>query len=297
MSTPTLELELTTAAGADLNDTVRVELFGAASSNHYDNRVEAVRRVRLEGIAPGLYRVAVTPSNYRLVQFFVTLQYGRTETRAVACPVDPARVAGLRAPAFEAIAAAARRILLASRIPRFTTPDGEYIQGEPLYSAFAENPRIQACFLNIVAKSAATALLDGASCLDHLEAMIRVEQDRVFFRTTAALREEVAASPLFHSVSAALHDPVPGYRIVDSYKTFDRYGNLQLTFQRRGDSGDDYVADVDIDDAQGIEHIFQVIRNSIAGPTNPFDIHDILIADQKLDPGYGFVFAKAAAAG
>ena len=74
----------------------------------------------------------------------------------------------------------------------------------------------------------------------------------------------------------------------------DRYGNLQLTFQRRGTTGDDYVADVDIDDAQGIEHIFQVLRNSVSGPTNPYDIHDILVKEQRLDPGYSFKFAQAA---
>jgi hypothetical protein len=124
--------------------------------------------------------------------------------------------------------------------------------------------------------------------------MIRMEQDRLFIRTHAALREEVQNSPLFHSVSAELHNPVPGYQITDSFKTLDRYGNLQLTFQRRGTTGDDYVADVDIDDAQGIEHIFQVLRNSVSGPTNPYDIHDILVKEQRLDPGYSFKFAQAA---
>ena len=101
--------------------------------------------------------------------------------------------------------------------------------------------------------------------------------------------------PLFHSVSAALHDPVPGYTVTDSYKTLDRYGNLQLTFQRRGTTGDDYVADVDIDDAQDIEHIFQILRDTVSGPTDPYDIHDILVMDQHLDLGYSFVFAQAAA--
>lgn len=127
--------------------------------------------------------------------------------------------------------------------------------------------------------------------------MIRMEQDRLFIRIDAALREEVQNSPLFHQVPETLHEPVPGYAITDSYKTLDHYGNLQLTFQRKGDTGGDYLADVDIDDAQGIEHIFQVLRNSVSGPTNPYDIHDILMMAQKLDPGYSFVFAQAAAMG
>ena len=128
--------------------------------------------------------------------------------------------------------------------------------------------------------------------------MVRLEQDRIFVKTTAALLEEAAHSNAFHAVSAALHDPMPGFQIGKSFKTFDRYGNLQLTFQRRGDSGDDYAADVDIDDAQGFEHIFQVLRNAIEGPTNPYNIHEILLQQNpRVDPGYEFVFATAAAAG
>lgn len=140
-------------------------------------------------------------------------------------------------------------------------------------------------------------LRDGSTCLDHYKSMIRMEQDRLFIRINPALMEEVENSPLFHSVSPALHEPVPGYVITESFKTLDHYGNLQLTFQRKGGTGGDYLADVDIDDAQGIEHVFQVLRNSISGPTNPYDIHDILVTDQDLDPGYSFVFAQPAALG
>ena len=79
-------------------------------------------------------------------------------------------------------------------------------------------------------------------------------------------------------------------------KTFDRYGNLQLTFQRRGVTGNDYAVDVDIDDAQGIEHLFQVLRNSVNGPTNPYDIHDILLRQTPpVIAGYDFAFASIAA--
>ena len=36
------------------------------------------------------------------------------------------------------------------------------------------------------------------------------------------------------------------------------------------------------------------LRNSVSGPTNPYDIHDILVKEQRLDPGYSFKFAQAA---
>ncbi|HEX6176135.1 MAG TPA: hypothetical protein VF089_19165 [Candidatus Binatia bacterium] len=45
----------------------------------------------------------------------------------------------------------------------------------------------------------------------------------------------------------------------------------------------------DIDDAAGLEHVFQVVRNRLSGsPTHPYNIHEILVGHQKLDPGYRF---------
>jgi hypothetical protein len=297
MGTARVELELTNSAGDDLNDFVRIELISASTSDHFQNNVQVQRKVAVGGIAvnpTSVYRVVLTPSNYRLVQFFVMLTDGQTLAKKVPFPVDPARITGIQAPAFGGLPAGVKSVLKQSEIPRFVNPDGSFRQGSDLYGDLDPVPKLKACLLNITAKSAATPLRDGTTCLAHYDGMIRMEQDRLFIRTHAALREEVQNSPLFHSVSAELHDPVPGYTITDSFKTFDHYGNLQLTFQRRGVVGDDYVADVDIDDAQGIEHLFQVLRNTVTGPTNPYDIHDILVMDQDLDPGYSFRFAQAA---
>jgi hypothetical protein len=59
---------------------------------------------------------------------------------------------------------------------------------------------------------------------------------------------------------------------------------LQLTFFVKGD---EWVADIDIDDAGGLEHVFQVLRNKLSGrPTHPYNIHEILVKFQQLDPGY-----------
>ena len=53
--------------------------------------------------------------------------------------------------------------------------------------------------------------------------------------------------------------------------------------------GNDCVADIDIDDANGLEHVFQVLRNRLSGnPTHPYNIHEILVGYQHLDPGYTF---------
>jgi hypothetical protein len=61
-----------------------------------------------------------------------------------------------------------------------------------------------------------------------------------------------------------------------------------LTFVADGDNN--FLADIDIDDHQGIQHAFDVLQHAVSGKdTNPFDIHEILIFFQSLDPGYSFV--------
>lgn len=293
-----LKLILTDVAGQDLNDSVVVDLFAIVGSGHYQASGQVRRELVITGIDVGTgpaYRVMVTPANHRVIQFFVMLADGQTVDHTEAIPVDPDKVAGITAPDYGGLLPGERSVLAAAQAPRFNDGRGGYLQADALYTALDRYPLLKACLLNIGAKSAATQLPDGSFCLDHCQGLIRIEQDRIFVRTTAALREEVQHSRLFHSVSTEAHDPVPGYRILDSYKTFDRYGNLQLTFQRQGNTGNDYVADVDIDDAQGVGHIWQVVRNEVTGPTNPYDIHEILIAKQNIDPHYSFEFARAAA--
>lgn len=84
-------------------------------------------------------------------------------------------------------------------------------------------------------------------------------------------------------MDGSLHHPPAGFDRAGSFKTEDRYGNLQITFFVRGD---EWLADIDIDDAAGLEHVFQVVHNAVTGrPTHPYDIHEILIAWQQTDPG------------
>ena len=78
-----------------------------------------------------------------------------------------------------------------------------------------------------------------------------------------------------------------GFDHAGSFKSTDHFANLQLTFFAQGDQ---WMADIDIDDANGVEHLFQVLRNAITGrPTHPYEIHELLVSYQKLDPGYTLV--------
>jgi hypothetical protein len=291
-----ITLELTTAAGVDLNDFVHIEVRSVQGAQSYQNNVNVKRAATINGIEANpnaVYRVQVTPNNYRTVQRFVMLADRQAATVALKCPVQPSRVIGIRPPAFTALPPTLQSLLAGAHIPRFLDPTGGFLPGAALYDKLGATPRLQACLLNLAAKSAATRLLDGKTCLEHYTGLVRIEQDRFFATTTAALFEEAHSSPLFHTVDDTLHEPVPGFQLVGSFKTLDRHGNLQLTFQRN--SAGEYIADVDIDLAQGIGHLFEVLQDAITGPTDPYDVHEVLVASMPaLDPGYSFTFAQAA---
>lgn len=290
-----IKLVLTDAAGNDLADHLTIELFSIHSSDHFQVNTDINGSVQVNDIdisSGPFFRLMIWPVNHRVMQAFVSLSEKRVTKFTAAVPVDPAQVKGITAPEFLALPKAPATILNQSQVPNFSGGAGAFLNGPELWTAMDRYPLLKACFLNITAKSASTLLPDSSRVLDHMLGMVRIEQDRLFIGITPDLVEETSHSNAFQSVSAALHAPLPGYQILSSYKTFDRYGNLQLTFQRKGDTGTDYVCDVDIDDAQGIEHIFQVVRNSISGPTNPYDIHDILLQQKPaVDPGYSFNFA------
>jgi hypothetical protein len=262
-------------SGNGLDDTVTIELTAASGAPHYRNTEQVRESLTLTGIdcAPfAPYRVLVAPSRYRTRSFVTTLREGRTNVAKLSFPVLPGKVRDIQAPPYSGLPASLRAGL-----------------DESLYQALG--PRQKACLLNIAAKASAVILGDGRCCLDHLAEIVSVRQDRLLARTRAALEEEVSQSPLFEQVSGALHPAPAGCRRTQSFKTRDPHGNLQLTFFRRGATGDDYLVDADIDLARGIEHIFEVAHNALSGPTDPYDVREILIAVQGLNPGYSFVFA------
>ncbi len=288
----TLKLTLTDANGEDLHDHVIVDLFSLHGSTQYQSTAEIERDIQIKGIdiSDGpFFRVMVTPANHRIIQFIVSFKESGATPFSAQAPVNPAKVVTISGPPYSKIPKNAKPLFTAAAVPRFADPAGALLQGAALYAALDLYPLLKACLLNIIAKSAAVALQDGQTVLDHCLGLLNLEQDRVFVHTTAQLEGEAAHSNAFHPVDSSLHHPLPGYTVVSSFKTFDRYGNLQLTFQR--DSAGAFVADIDIDDAQGIEHVFQVVRNSIQGPTNPYDIRDILLTQTPaVDPGYEFEF-------
>jgi hypothetical protein len=274
--------------GDRVDVTVRAHRTGRLVGQVIDKPGTAV--IRVPDLVPTeVYVVTVFPSRHRAVGQFVHMSAKpRTEVEIV-CPANPRRVLSIVPPLFAALTARARAILEASTLEHPPTNTS----GQSLYDSTELSFAQRAGLLNLLAKMQNTPLPDGSTVLDHVASFYRVRGDRVFANVALALRDLVktgVASQLFNVVDGSLHKADPDFRLVDSYKTPDPYGNLQITFFASLNPPLRFTADIDIDDAQGIGHIFQVVEHTIAKTmTNPYDIHEILIHHQFLDPGYELV--------
>ena len=161
--------------------------------------------------------------------------------------------------------------------------------GAELYRALSNIQK--AGLLNLHAKMQHTAFDNKRMIFSYINSLNRIRGDRFFAGVDKDLRDttiNAISDDLFHEVSGELHTPPPGFVAASSYKTLDHYGNLQLTFFSNPATLE-FIVDADIDDPQGIEHIFQVVGNVFKGATNPYDIHEILLEFQNSDPGYQLI--------
>ena len=283
-----LRLELVDVYGKRLNQNVDIMLIHQQLSDRrvvHGIRSSSKILIRdLHGTPQGLYRVEVDSPAYLPISQFVNLNAAGVTDLKLTFPVDTRKIERVEFPSFTDLAEPVQQLLKrSSSVLAF-----EGTNGSALFSALDDIRK--AGFLNIAAKAQAALLANGKTVFPQVQQLLEVRGDRFFARVPRELREETKNSVdagLFHAVDGSLHHPPAGYTPAGSFKTEDRYGNLQLSFFM---NSSDCVADIDIDDAAGLEHLFQVVRNSITGrPTHPFKIHQILLFHQKIDPGYRFV--------
>ena len=234
----------------------------------------------------GTYQVQVFPLRHHPVGQFATVSEGATADATFVCPVLAKRVTGIQAPDFAGLPQDLQDVLSASK----TVEDSEGTVGRPLYDLL-DAPR-KAGLLNIYFKMKHTVFASGKDVFSFVTDFTRFRGDRFFANVKKELRDETKnsqATNLFQEVDDSMHTPPPSFQLADSYKTPDRYGNLQLTFMSNSATLQ-FRVDADIDDAQGIGHIFQVLDHLVTGgDTNPFDIHEILVFSQKIDPQYTLI--------
>ena len=282
-----LKVQMTNTRGSSLGEAVDVSLRHMTTGVNSIVRRLSAKTITLTGLREppdGLYRILVDPPSYLPISVFANT--ASRDVVPLVFPIDPAKVASVKFPSFPALPADAKRVLSASQ----NVLGFEGLSGRQLWEGLDEVRR--AGFLNIVTKSLSTAFTNGRTVTSYLGALREVRGDRFFVDAPQELREETknaVLGGLFSEVNGSLHHPPAGFDLAGSFKTHDRYGNLQLTFFS---DGTNWRADVDIDDAGGLEHVFQVVRNSVSGrPTHPYDIHEILVVHQRLTPGYDLMLA------
>jgi len=182
-----------------------------------------------------------------------------------------------------------RDVLDASRL------EGEpaSMKGETLYDALGDEET--AGLLNLYAKMAMTGLPDHQTAWDYVTDLYRIRPDRIFANVKVDFRDAVKAAEqinLFNAAPDNQHTPPPSYTRAGSFKSRDRAGNLQLTFFASAAAPINFKIDADIDDANGLGHVFQVLSHWLTGSdTHPYDIHEILEYDQRLELPYDLVAA------
>jgi hypothetical protein len=281
-----LQLELRDVYGKFLGEKVDIILRHQVlsevkkASPNISGKVEILG---LHGAPQGLYRIEIDPPSYQYVSQFVNMKASGITSRSITFPIDPGKVTKVNFEPYTKLTADLRTLLENS--DKVLSFEGK--KGKDLYDILDDIRK--AGLMNIAVKAANTPLSNGKTVLSYIQKVNEIRGDRFFCVVPKDLREETKNSVdegLFRIVDGSLHHPPAGFSAAGSFKTPDHYGNLQLTFFMRGD---DCVADIDIDDAAGLEHVFQVLRNKISGrPTHPYNIHEILVGHQHLHPGYTF---------
>jgi hypothetical protein len=278
-----LELELLDVHGVRLTEPVDILLrHHIVREQRRASSVDATRPIAITGLRTepqGLYIVEVASRSYQQVSRFVTIPAGGLKRETVTLPIRAERARGLF-PDYDELDDRVQGVLDRSRQVR----GHEGLTGPGLYAALSDEAK--GGLLNIAKKSLATGFRNGPDILPHVT-LLDIVGDRCLVEVPRALMEQMPSlvdGDFFRAVNGALHEPPAGFVPAGSFKTRDAFGNLQLTFFQ---AGTQCRADVDIDDAAGLGHVFQVMRNHLTGdPTHPFNIHQILMAHQHLDPGY-----------
>ncbi len=283
-----LRLSLVDVFDANIGGRVGVRLrHQVLSDSQVFNNLDASKRIKITnlfGAPQGLYRIEVDPQAYLPTSQFVNLKASDITDLKITFAIDPNKVTSVNFPEFATLPADTQTLLVNS--DNILSFEGK--SGEVLYDALDDIRR--ANVLNLTSKCAATPLSNGKTVLPSIQKIQEIRGDRFFAVVPKELREETKNSVLdglFTDAPEVLHTPPQGFSHAGSFKTKDKFGNLQLTYFM---NGDDCVADIDIDPASGLEHLFQVIEHSITGnETHPYAVHEVLIEYQKLDPGYRFV--------
>lgn len=280
-----LQVKLRNARRERLDDTVDLHVVSVRT-----NILAARKRTRATQVIFNLaggqpYIVKAFPSRHRPVGRMVLMPIEGSVTAELYCPIDPEHVRDVQFPEYVDLPAELQDVLNRSTLEGATPST---LSGAALYADLSQIQR--AGLLNLFAKMDSFGFDENHTVWSAVERLYRIRPDRVFADVDVALRDRVKAEMIeqrFREVSGKLHSPPPGFVVAGSFKTDDRYGNLQLSFFASEKAPLTFKVDADIDDAAGLGHAFQVLRNFVTnGVTHPYDIHQILTFRQEVTPLY-----------
>lgn len=302
-----LVVHLSDMTGALIKGKVEVDLRrvdganGAGGENMEVSVNGPVGQLTITGIpcqtGPGtMYEVRCSTDHYRRYAFFQSIREDRDNAASddVAFWVKPGDVKNIAAPAFADLPATVRAMCEQATMITEKPEDAELagLSGKALYQQMG--PLRKACLLNIARKAAHEKT--AGNCLPTFRGLLISRQDRLFARVTPGLVELLQNGAMYKSAPGALHEPPHGFAmsVHGSFKSKDAHANLQVTFMTEVATGT-LVADIDIDEASGIEHGFEVIRNAVFKKrTNPYLIREFLneadFTGHSLSPDYQFAF-------
>lgn len=279
-----VRLQLTDVRGRGIKDDVDVKFYNqrANSLNQLFPVQFKGRPVLLSNVpaAPnGIAEMFIDPSRYRYKSIFVNVPSGNELDVSETVFVEPDRVKA-SFPSFTEIKTKSQwvelwRILSASSM-------------DTAASWNKSNDFQKAGLFNIFSKMQHETVNNGNAIAVFIDRVTEFRPARIFARVKGELYSLISSTQTFQSVSGALHKFPNGWKVVDpngSFKTQDKAGNLQITFAQN--AAGQTLVDIDLDDHQGIQHAFDVLKHKITGrDTHPFDIHQILTFFQQLEPGY-----------
>jgi hypothetical protein len=287
-----IKLRLFDADRMPLDDIVDVDIVEAPTLT-----LRATRR-NVAGASPlsfanlqsaTVYRIEVFPLRHRPVG---SLCVTSAKPVDLFTPLHPDRVIEVRFRTFAALEKPLRDVLDRSLLephndqgnPTPVPPPG---RGDALYDGLERERK--AGLLNLFTKLSNTPL-GRTNAWAFVNDLYRIRGDRIFANVAPDFRDAVRnaeAIGLFERVPGALHTPPLGFADAGSFKTTERHGVLQVTFFVSTIPPMTFKADLDIDDAGGVGHVFQVLRNFFTdSPTHPYDIHQLLTFHQRTRPPY-----------
>jgi hypothetical protein len=281
----TLFVKFSNAKRKKLDDQIDVQVVAVRTNTvSASKRARGTQRVSFALTGGQGYMVRAFPRRHRPVGQMVLMPLDGPATVELVFPIHPEH-ATVEFPDYATLPAELCAVLDRSTLEG--SAEGAQ-RGSALYADLT--PIQRAGLLNLFAKMNAFGFDAGHTIWGAVEDVYRIRPDRIFANVDVALRDRVKAEIVegrFREVSGSLHTPPPGFSSAGSFKTDERYGNLQLSFFSSNSAPIAFKVDADIDDAAGLGHTFQVLRNWLTdGTTHPYDIHQILTFRQEVAPLY-----------